>query len=369
MRRLVLITSLILLAFLSAMPEPARAQLSPQGLIGTITRPFRSMLGRLSFAHHRAPRHTAEAAPPSPAQDRHFGNVGPAVWPAAYEDVVGYVFWPQDYTEALRGRGFDVIADTVLQSPSIQKPVETATTGSARASETGDKPNGVCDDPADSAVIWPIADIEQSEQLTGVERGALGHLQTALAQALNTVNAGCSDDAAQSPRERLHILVQRLWAVRDAGIFVRAPLKEFYDSLNDEQKTKFKIPQSASKDAQDKKQDAKLADAAKQQYQACAARGGESAERLIQKIAQTVHPTKDQDAALKALRKTTGDMAKLLGASCDPSIPADPMARLDAANNQLTSMNYAATSMEIALNGFYAQLTADQKAKFNGLGG
>jgi hypothetical protein len=31
-------------------------------------------------------------------------------------------------------------------------------------------------------------------------------------------------------------------------------------------------------------------------------------------------------------------------------------------------MNYAATSMEIAVNGFYAQLDEQQKAKFNSLG-
>jgi hypothetical protein len=322
------------------------------------------MLGRLHHfpRHHGRPHHTAEATPPSP--DSHFGIAGPAVWPAAYEDMVGYIFWPQDYSEALRGRGFDVIADTVLQPPSPRRPLEVATTGSAKASEADNESNGPCDDLDDTAAIWPISDIEQSVQLTGAERGALGHLQTAMAEALKNIKAGCSDSASQSPHERLHILVQRLWAVRDAGIFVRAPLKEFYDTLSDEQKKKFKIQKSEPKDPQA----AKIADAAKQQYQACATFDSESAERLIQQIAQKARPTKKQDPAFKALRKTTGDMAKLLSASCDPSIPEDPLARLDAANNQLTSMNYAATSMEIALNGFYAQLTDDQKAKFNSLG-
>jgi hypothetical protein len=41
------------------------------------------------------------------------------------------------------------------------------------------------------------------------------------------------------------------------------------------------------------------------------------------------------------------------------------VARLDSANNQLLSASYAATSLEIALYGFYAQLDDNQKARFD----
>jgi hypothetical protein len=68
------------------------------------------------------------------------------------------------------------------------------------------------------------------------------------------------------------------------------------------------------------------------------------------------------------LHKTSTEMAKLLAVSCTQPVPADPLARLDDAESQLTRMNYAATSMEIAVNGFYAQLGEQQKAKFNALG-
>jgi len=44
------------------------------------------------------------------------------------------------------------------------------------------------------------------------------------------------------------------------------------------------------------------------------------------------------------------------------------VARLDAANDHLSNLSYAATSMEIALDGFYAQLDDGQKAKFDSLG-
>jgi hypothetical protein len=61
-------------------------------------------------------------------------------------------------------------------------------------------------------------------------------------------------------------------------------------------------------------------------------------------------------------------MAKLLTASCAQSIPVDPIARLDSANDQLTAISYAATSVEIALDGFYAQLDEAQKDKFDSIG-
>jgi hypothetical protein len=44
------------------------------------------------------------------------------------------------------------------------------------------------------------------------------------------------------------------------------------------------------------------------------------------------------------------------------------MARLDAANDQLTAINYAATTVQIAFDGFYLKLSNDQKARFYSLG-
>ena len=60
-------------------------------------------------------------------------------------------------------------------------------------------------------------------------------------------------------------------------------------------------------------------------------------------------------------------MAKLLIASCVRPIPADPMTRLDDANDQLTAINYAATTVQIAFDEFYAKLDGPQKARFDSL--
>jgi hypothetical protein len=43
------------------------------------------------------------------------------------------------------------------------------------------------------------------------------------------------------------------------------------------------------------------------------------------------------------------------------------MARLDDANDQLTAINYAATTVQIAFDDFYAKLDGAQKSRFESL--
>jgi putative IMPACT (imprinted ancient) family translation regulator len=78
-----------------------------------------------------------------------------------------------------------------------------------------------------------------------------------------------------------------------------------------------------------------------------------------------VRPNKNQAASLENLHKVSSDMAKLLMASCAQPIPNDLLARLDAADDQLTAMNYAATTVQIAFNEFYSKLDNAQKARFD----
>jgi hypothetical protein len=61
-------------------------------------------------------------------------------------------------------------------------------------------------------------------------------------------------------------------------------------------------------------------------------------------------------------------MAKLLSASCTRSVAADALPRLDAGINQVTTINYAATTVEIAFNDFYIKLDSRQKARLDSLG-
>jgi hypothetical protein len=356
----------LFLATATAAPGAAQAQFSPRGIIGAFTHPLREMLGRFGHFRHGRRSHEARAEQEvhQAAPTAQFGNVGPDGWSGAYEDVLGFTFWPARYAESVRVRGFDVIADA-LTSPGRGTEVAHSTTGAAVQSDSNGNAAEGCSEEQSSKIEWPASQIEQDNKLDDAQRAALAKLRTAVAQSVKALKAGCRDLHALPPLDRLKATVQELWAVRDAGIYIRTPLKAFYESLNDEQKKEFTWKQPDTQ----AKQTGKLDNGAMaKRYQACAAPSQEASERLLRQIGQEVQPSKAQEESMQDLRKTAVDMAKLLTAPCAQPIPADPPARLGAANDQLSSLSYAATSMEIALNGLYAQLDDEQKAKFDSLG-
>ena len=347
---------IVVVAAAMAFPEAAGAQFSPRGIVGAMTRPLRAMLGHLGhFPRARRPHMAQESR--APGQQPHLANVELTDWPSAYEDVLGYVFWPGDYASQVRAHGFDVVAAAIIGPARGRELARVATTGSVPTDNRGTQ---TCDQSADVQVPWPISQLEQAPKLNGAQRDALGKLRTALTESIKTVSADCRDLTALPPLDRIKSTVQELWAVRDAGIYIRAPIRAFYGSLTDDQKAGF-----AWKQPKEPKPDGKAADSGMaRQYQACASPGVESSERMLKEIEEKVRPDKQQAESLEALRKTSTDMTKLLSASCAQPVPANPLARLDAANDQLSSLSLAATSVELALNGFYAQLDDEQKARF-----
>jgi LTXXQ motif family protein len=364
-----LIFLLVLLALAAGEPCAVQAQPFPFSII---TQPFRAILGYGGHhrRHHRShhERDQTTAAAPKPSSPAQLGLVGPFAWPRAYEDVLGYTLWPNDYAGSFRAHGFDVIADTVegnfdLDALSDGKTASSVTNGTAVADSAGAaKP---CDLGGAAQDDWPVARIEQVVQPTQAQQQALDKFRAAMSTAVKNLKAGCRDSTALAPTERLQAMVQRLWAVRDAGVFVREPLKAFYDSLTDAQKADFAFELPRTDQAQAAKEHT---DDMAKQARACVSQISADAEGLVQEIRKKVRPSKEQGAAVQALQKATSDMAKLLAAICAQPIDRDPLARLDAANSRLSSLSFAATNVNIALNGFYSGLDDRQKARFNALG-
>jgi hypothetical protein len=336
----------VLIAVLALSPA-AEAQLSPQGIIGAATAPLRDMLGHFPRARrHSAPARHVASAPPAAAANTRLAQLGPPAWPSAYADMIGYVFWPGGYSGEVRDRGFDVIAGT------IAGPFPTAaTTGAASRDSAGDCAADVTDD-------WPQAQIEKTTQLAEPQRQALQKFQAAIEQSTKAVRANCENPGDSSAPARLGGLIQALWAVRDTGLFVRQALIEFDNSLNDTQKTAFAPPIQA-------KPQPAASSAPNKELQACAAQNIGEAERMVKIIGARTRPDKQQSASLEGLHKVSADMAKLLAATCAKPVPADFVSRLDAVNDQLTTMNYAATSVQIAFADFYRRLDARQKSRLN----
>ena len=368
----------VILFLLAALTTPigdvAHAQLSPQGILGGITRPFRQMLGGLGhYPHARrhrgaTPGHRSTSASAvhegSGNPEASLGQVGPPAWPTAYEEVVGFALWPEHYAARIRGRGFDVIADTIAGRFDLPRPsARTATTGTAARNDSDNSEANIqCPDSANAADNWPAARLEQILQLSNAQHDALETVQSAASQSIKGLKGACRNAGDLAPPDRLRALVQTLWMVRDGGISLRAPLKQFYDTLTSAQKVGLgSEPIQASAQPQPKA----AGPGASKQYQACASPNMESAESLIKEIEMKVRSNNDQAASLENLHKVSSDMAKLLIASCAQPIPSDPLARLDAADDQLTAMNYAATNVQIALDDFYGKLSDAQKARFD----
>ncbi len=350
------------------LPAAAHAQFSPQGLLNHISRPFRSLLGRFGhYPHHRQQAESIGRSPfdaGSPSVESRLGRVGPPAWPSAYEDLLGYVFWPDDYVDRLRRRGFDVIAETITGRLEAQRmPAQASTTGAAVRDDAN--VGSACHDTISAQDNWPAVRVSQTIQLTNVQHDAVDAIQKAVTESSKILKADCADPNVLAAPDRLRAVVQTLWTVRDAGTALRAPLKEFDTALTNAQKASFVSRAPRDPPKPDRKNQNS---ATNPQYQDCAARNVEEAERLIKEIELRVRPTKDQAASLANLHKVSSDMAKLLMTSCAQPIPSDPLARLDATIDQLTAMNYAAITVQIAFNDFYAKLDNAQKARFNTLG-
>ena len=380
MRARTAIVAGLLVAAVPLPDSPAQAQLSPQGIIGGVTRPLRQMLGHFGHfprSYRHRPSSGARAAAPAAAPaaalaDRgapgsvkpRLGRAGPAAWVTAYEEVLGFAFWPDDYGAQFRSRGFDVIADTITgRSDRMGAPTRVATTGTAR-NDGNDVSADQCNDASSADDKWPASRIEQLLQLSDSQHATLDKVQLAANDAVKTIKSNCRQTGELSPPDRLRALVQALWVVRDGDIAMRAPLKNFYESLTSTQKSSFAVQKPQNVPAPgDKTQGGE-----NKQYQACAAQNVGSAERLVKEIEMKVRPDKTQTASLENLHKISTDMAKLLIASCAQPIPADPLARLDSASDQITAMNYAASNVQIALDDFYGRLSQTQKARFEATG-
>jgi hypothetical protein len=295
-------------------------------------------------------------SPPS-ANFRRLGMVGPAAWPTAFEDVIGYALWPKDYGARLRAHGIgDVLATAFTPGPALiahaqtsAKKDEPKTSGSASSS-------GTCANISATAPDWPTADIEHSLTLNDAQRGALAELKTAIDGAAATIRATCRDEAA--PVDRLRALQNTLWAVHDAAQTIRAPLAKFYDQLSDEEKKQFAAPAQAQTDAQ--------AMGRSDVVRMC---GAPNANELpMQRVEQSLHTSKPQRASLDSLQKKSFEMGQFLMASCLKPVAATPAERLDAATDRLTAVIFAASNVNMALNDFTSQLDGEQKTKLNSLG-
>jgi hypothetical protein len=195
------------------------------------------------------------------------------------------------------------------------------------------------------AEIRPAGDQSQQMQKLG---GALGFASDYLAKA-------CPTDIPQDSAARLQLMEWQIEKLAEALDFVRPPLQDLEQSLNDGQRVRFGVPLAAA---------AVHPDRANNVAPACAA-APTKVDASIEQISLAVQPTDAQGDAMNSLKQALRNAANALDANCPASLPGDPLARLEAIEARLDATWRALVSIQTALADFETKLSAEQRVRFD----
>ena len=90
-----------------------------------------------------------------------------------------------------------------------------------------------------NVMAWPGDQIDQAVKPDDAQRAKLQALQSALAQAGDSIKAACPSEMPATPPDRLAAIGKRLQAMLQGVATVQPALADFYNSLSDEQKARF----------------------------------------------------------------------------------------------------------------------------------
>ena len=292
---------------------------------------------------------------------------GPVFWPYAYSDIFDYAFWPGGYDDGYWDYAYDGFVDGLFWGeygpPDAYAYAPAPASRSNRVSYAGVQE--LCTQPGTGITAWPYADIERKVGLNADQKQLLDGVRKAGGDAAATFKASCPAENMfpLTPPGRLTAMTGRLQATLDAVKIVQPALDKFYNSLSDEQKERFNAlgPKRLATNAE--------ANAAlPQDSKSCSEAKPGLANLPIEKIADVVKPTDAQQDAFKQLQDATGKAVSLLQAACPEDVPITPPGRLTAMEKRLQAMVDAAKTVKPALDGFYASLSNEQKARFDRIG-
>ena len=303
---------------------------------------------------------------------------GHVFWPYAYSDIFEYTFWPYAYDPGYWAYAYDDFVDTVFWGADSPYSAYArlgpgdpesggAITGSRpreRASVSPQVLRQLCGNPEEGITAWPFASIVQAVRPTPEQRALLDELKSAAAKAADAFKESCGDSYAMTPPGRLRAMTNRISATLEAVRIVRPVLEKFYNSLSDEQQARFNAlgPNIGERSQGQPQQEANA------QPDTCGEPKSGLTNLPIERIEAVIRPESTQKDALDRLRGATDKAVQGLQAACPDSVPLTPVGRLEAMEKRLEAMLQAAKLVQPALDEFYATLSSEQKARFNGLG-
>ncbi len=316
------------------------------------------------------------------------GWVGPVFWPYFFGNLLAFAFWPYPYFDPFWAYGDWFVWDALFwPGPYYGRAyaygpdyydvyggyayVGPTRTRIARAAPevTGSIPNQTdlaqsCSGLAPGVSDLPLDRIETTLQLTSDQVKALDELRAATSQASDTLKLSCSSEVPLTPVDRLDAVQQRINSMTQALTIVRAPLDNFYNSLNEQQRHRFAALSSARAERASRRGATSGSDLAS----LCSRRAEGFAQLPAQRIEQIVRPTQQQLDAFDKLKEASTEAANQLHASCPSQLPQTALDRFDAVSKRLDATSGAIKTVRSALADFYASLSDEQKARFNTLG-
>ena len=225
----------------------------------------------------------------------------------------------------------------------------------AFAKTASDQNSNSCPQAVGSAVIVdrirnavrPTPDQMQRLQKLG---GALGFASEYLAKA-------CPTDVPKDPAARLQLMEWQIEKVAEALDIVRQPLQDFEQSLTDAQRARFDARPSTAAASRPNPANGATAD--------CAA-APTNVDSSVEQISLAVDPTDAQRDAMAGLKQAFRNASSELDANCPVSLPADPLARLEATEARLDATWRALVAIQTALANVETGLSDDQRARLYG---
>jgi hypothetical protein len=287
-------------------------------------------------------------------------------WPYAYDDFVGYTFypyaydtfWPDAYDDVYDGIfGRYAYGKTPVRAAAGEPAPDGAVTSPGPAVAAPPRTDICRADTAANLTDWPIEQIALAVEPTDAQRAALEGLRAATVKAVDVLKTACPNELPSTPTGRIAAMQKRLDVMLLAVRTVRPALDAFYQTLSDEQKARFNAisPEEA---AQSNERDLS---------QACNARASGISSLPIDRIEQAVRPNEAQRVALKGLRDAMAESINLLASECPTDRALTPAGRAAAMEQRLDAMSRAIQTLQPALDRFYGSLTDEQKERFNRL--
>jgi hypothetical protein len=386
----VIVSALVL--FLTPLVDttPAEAQF-PGGMLRPLTAPLRMIMRGVPRARHARPyraqrayrmpraaratavRRSREATRRQLARGAAGTGVAGAAgaaaafWPIgapdAFEDMLGYAFWPQQYGREFWSHGpRDILRVMIAPAAAFAQQTEDGTSprrfaaalvSSANAAQSD---TAICIARVKDQAMRPLDRLEDTISLSADQQRGLQTLRDAIRVAIDGEASACRGDLPATQPERLRAMINGLWAMRYAEFRIRPALDTFYGSLTDAQKQQL-ADELRTIDAGN--------DATPPTPAAICGEAMTPNANPFGAIERVLRPTDEQRKSLQMLYGASMEMAQFLTGTCPAETPTMPADRLSAASDRVMSLLHAAMGIEPLLGQFYGSLSDDQRRRFN----